>query len=81
MKYTLAGANTVASSTLSGCTCNGAVYEVAYTVNLEENPAKADPPVEPFFTVKSVKARVATYSGAVGSASGSGSACGAALVP
>jgi hypothetical protein len=83
MKYSpAAGATTIAASSLSGCSCAGAVYEVAYTVNLKPNVPATGEPKEPFFLMESVTARVATYSGPVGNgAPAADGSCGAALVP
>ena len=62
MKYADTGAKTVSASTYSGCSCSGAVYEVAYKVNLKANkPAEGQAAKEPFFEIESVDARVATY--------------------
>jgi hypothetical protein len=82
MKYSPSGSTNVTKSSLSGCSCTGAVYEVAYTVNLKPNVPATGEPKEPFFLVDTVTARVATYSGPVGTgAPGQGGSCGAAMVP
>jgi hypothetical protein len=61
MTYGLTGGNTVTASNVSGCSCSGAVYEVAYTVNLKATAKEGKVATEPFFEIESVNARVATF--------------------